>query len=85
MSIEDQLQRQTNINIQLRRQLEKCRKDTVEYCAKFCEDHSVVITAWPREKHDRVLKAAPMMLDQDGVIEHEGHLYAKGLRGIIGK
>ena len=39
MSIEDQLQRQTNINIQLRRQLEACRKDTVEYCAKYCEDH----------------------------------------------
>lgn len=54
MSIEDQLQRQTNINIQLRRQLEQCRKDVVEYCAQFCEDHG-------------------------------GTVFAKGLRGIIGK
>lgn len=81
----DALQRQININLQLRRQLEACRKDTVEYCAKFCEGQVVVITAWPREKHDRVLKPSPVMLDRDGVIEHEGHLYAKGLREIIGK
>jgi hypothetical protein len=39
MSLEDQLQRQTNINLQLRRQLEACRRNTVEYCAKFCEDN----------------------------------------------
>lgn len=34
----DELQRQININLQLRRQLEKSRRDTVEYCAKYCED-----------------------------------------------
>ena len=84
MNIEDQLQRQININHQLRRQLETARRDAVEYCAKFCEEHAVVITAWPREKHDRVLKPAPVMLDCDGVIEHEGHYYAEGLREIIG-
>jgi hypothetical protein len=45
LSIEDQLQRQTNINIQLRRQLEQCRKDVVEYCAQFCEDHGGTVFA----------------------------------------
>lgn len=41
--MKDQLQRQININLQLRRQLEACRKDTVEYCAKWCEDHEVLV------------------------------------------
>lgn len=76
MSIEDQLQRQTNINIQLRRQLEKCRKDTVEYCAKFCEEH--VEQDWADGKS---LKPVRM----ENGFTHAGQLYAKGLRGIIGK
>lgn len=76
MSIEDQLQRQTNINIQLRRQLEKCRKDTVEYCAKFCEDN-----IQQDGIEGKSLKPVRMA---DG-FTHTGQLYAKGLRGIIGK
>ena len=46
LSVEDQLQRQININMQLRRQLEKSRKDTVEYCAKYCEDLDVNDGKW---------------------------------------
>jgi len=46
LSVEDQLQRQININMQLRRQLEKSRKDTVEYCAKYCEDLDVDDGKW---------------------------------------
>ncbi len=68
----DQLQRQININIQLRRQLEQCRKDTVEYCAKFCEEHAVTDTMDGTE-----MKASHR--------PHVGHHYAKALRGIIGK
>lgn len=71
MSIEDQLQRQTNINIQLRRQLEKCRKDTVEYCAKFCEEH------------EAIRKIGQWYLEECG--SPEGSAFAKGLREIIGK
>ncbi|MBV5345804.1 MAG: hypothetical protein JZU63_09970 [Rhodoferax sp.] len=43
MNIEDQLQRQININTQLRRQLETARRDAVEYCAKYCEDHGFMV------------------------------------------
>lgn len=39
MTLEDQLARQIGINIKLRRQLEHCRKDVVEQCVKFCEEH----------------------------------------------
>ena len=69
----DELDRQRTINVKLRRQLEKCRQDTVEYCAKFCEDHEVGFVSGlclPRkEGGDRV---------------HPGDGYARGLRGIIG-
>lgn len=46
MSVEDQLQRQININMQLRRQLETARRDVIEYCAKFCEDLDVDDGKW---------------------------------------
>lgn len=45
MTIEEQLQRQIGINLQLRKQLEAARRDTVEYCAKFCEDHGGTVFA----------------------------------------
>lgn len=75
MSIEEQLQRQININLQLRKQLETARKDAVEYCAKFCEDHDVGFFAragW---------KLGPRTAD---LISNPGTAYANGLRGIIG-
>lgn len=46
LSVEDQLQRQININMQLRRQLETARRDVIEYCAKFCEDLDVDDGKW---------------------------------------
>jgi hypothetical protein len=75
MNIEDQLQRQININTQLRRQLETARRDTVEYCAKFCEDHEVVL--------DDIGNISIAPANKKYI--HEGDSYAEGLRGIIGK
>jgi hypothetical protein len=76
MNIEDQLQRQININMQLRRQLETARRDAVEYCAKYCEEHAMRYN----EKLDKLVIAE----QPDGRIVHTGHYYAEGLRGIIG-
>lgn len=73
----DQLQRQININIQLRRQLEQCRKDTVEYCAKFCEDHEMGF-----DRGNYVCMPSPR---GDASYTHPGDSYAKALREIIGK
>mgnify|MGYP000269933397 CR=1 FL=1 len=71
MSIEDELQRQKNINMHLRRQLERCRRDVVEHCAKFCEDHEAI------KENGR------WYLEEGG--SPEGKAYANGLRGIIKK
>lgn len=76
MTLEEQLQRQTNINLQLRKRLETCRRDTVEYCAKFCEDHVETYGEGGSK-----MKAASTI---DG-LSHTGEGYAKALRGIIGK
>ena len=71
MNIEDQLQRQININMQLRRQLEQCRRDAVEYCAKFCEEHKA-------EYKSEGIVLAPVKYSW------MGRGYAQGLRKIIG-
>lgn len=68
----DELHRQININRALRRDLERARRDAVEYCAKFCEEHAVTDTMDGTE-----MKASHR--------PHVGHHYAKALRGIIGK
>lgn len=68
----DELQRQININIQLRRQLETARRDIVEYCAKFCEDNAVTDTM-------NGIEMKPSSRP------HGGRHYAKSLREIIGK
>jgi hypothetical protein len=70
-SLEDQLQRQININLQLRRQLETARRDVVEYCAKFCEDHLA------EYKSDGIV-LVPVKYSW------MGRGFAEGLRGIIG-
>ena len=72
----DQLQRQININIQLRRQLENSRKDAVEYCAKFCEEHEMGLV---RGKY--VCERS----QDNRSYTHAGDGYAKKLREIIGK
>lgn len=78
MTTEDKLDRMTAINQQLRRQLEQCRRDVVEECAKMCETH------WPYPGGEAggkwVLKPTP-----DHVTGHVGELYAEGLRGMIGE
>lgn len=76
MTLQEELDRQRAINIKLRRQLEKCRRDTVEYCAKFCEDHEMGLD---RGKY----VCAPAQKDRN--YTHPGDGYADGLRGIIGK
>lgn len=76
MSVEDELDRQRTINVKLRRQLERCRQDTVEYCAKFCEDNEVSF------QHGALhIDATP----EDRSYTHPGDSYAKALRRIIKK
>lgn len=65
------LQRQININIQLRRQLENARREAVEYCAKFCEDH------------EPIREMGNWYLEEGG--SPEGRAFAKALREIIGQ
>lgn len=78
MSIEERLQRQININLQLRRQLENCRRDVVEYCAKFCAEHEVMLVPGKGYKLE--------LMPQDGrTYTHSGDIYAVGLRDLIGK
>lgn len=75
MSVEDELDRQRTINVKLRRQLERCRQDTVEYCAKFCESHEVYVDA----------SGNISIVPESRKYIHEGDSYAEGLRGIIKK
>lgn len=73
MSTQDELQRQININLQLRRQLEECRRDVVDKCAKYCEDHEVFkeMGLW----HIENVEGDPN--------NHIGMSYAAGLRGFF--
>lgn len=75
MTTEEQLQRQIGINLQLRKQLETARRDAVEYCAKWCEDHEM---GFDRGKY----VSAPA--EPGRRYTHAGDGYAEGLRGIIG-
>ena len=70
--VRDELDRQTAINLELRRKLERVRRETVEYCAKFCEDHYVSMGS--------SLKEVP----KGRTDWHYGHLYSEKLREIIG-
>lgn len=75
MSVQDELDRQRIINVKLRRQLERCRQDTVEYCAKLCEDNEVSFSYG-------TLHIDPATEGRS--YTHPGDSYAKALRGIIG-
>ncbi len=73
----EELQRQININLQLRRQLERARKDAMLYAAQVCDDHGAGIS--PREG---------WVLTQVGPDErgrHAGAAYAAKLREIAGE
>jgi len=67
-----------SINHQLRRQLEQCRKDVVEECAKMCE------TYWPypsdKKAGEWVLRPIPEHIEST-----VGSLYAGKLREMIGE
>jgi hypothetical protein len=76
MTTDDKLARMTAINQTLRRQLEQCRKETVEACAKFCEEHSVA-----HGDHGSFL----IPLRRHHFADNPGDSYAKGLRGMIGE
>lgn len=67
------LQRQININLQLRRQLERARKDALLYAAQVCEDH------YPSH-NGRVEQVSSSVRAQ-----HHGQLYAAKLREIAGE
>jgi len=73
---DERLQRQININIQLRRRLENARREAVEYCAKFCEDHEMGL-----DRGQYV--SAPVQENRS--YTHTGDGYAKALREIIGQ
>ena len=75
MALEDDIERQRNINLQLRRQLEACRREVIEKCAKFCEDHEVFreMGLWHIEHADG---------DPNN---HIGMTYAAGIRGMVGQ
>jgi hypothetical protein len=75
MIVEDEITRQTNINLQLRRQLEECRRDVVEVCAKFCED---------RDAGHNPRVGWSLIPRTEDIGTHAGQAYAAGLRGLIG-
>lgn len=78
-SMSDELQRQININLQLRRKLEASRRDVVEYCAKFCEDHE----AGMGYRGELGWSVTARLTALGG--SHPGDAYAQGLRAIISK
>lgn len=73
--MKDELLRQTAINLDLRRKLERVRRETVEYCAKFCEDNVIAYN-----ENNPVLRPAIKIAG----FSHPGDSYAKALREIIG-
>lgn len=74
--VKDELARQTAINLELRRKLERVRRETVEYCAKFCEDNVIAY-----DENNPVVKPAIKIAG----FSHPGDQYAAALRGIIRK
>jgi hypothetical protein len=73
----EELQRQININLQLRRQLERARRDALLYAAQVCDDHSPAVST----RMGWVLM--PVGPEEKG--RHAGAAYAKKLREIAGQ
>jgi len=74
-----ELARMREVNLGLRRQLERARKDALLYAAQVCEDHSVGYGYRPN---------GGWVLDPVGESEkgrHAGAAYAKKLREIAGE
>jgi hypothetical protein len=73
----EELQRQININLHLRRQLERARREVMLYAAQVCDDHSA---AYGPRGGWILMPAGP---DVKG--RHAGAAYAKKLREIAGE
>lgn len=72
-STEEELARMREVNLTLRRQLERARRDALLYAAQFCEDHHVV---WSEGDGWGLVQSV------DG--DHGGRAYAAKLREIAG-
>lgn len=76
-SEDSELARMREVNLGLRRQLERARKDALLYAAQFCEDHSAAYgprVGW---------LLMPVGPDESG--RHAGAAYAQKLREIAGE
>lgn len=74
-STEEELARMWEVNLTLRRQLERARRDALLYAAQFCEDHI--------EQDGGDGKSLKPVRMADG-FRHTGQLYAAKLREIAG-
>lgn len=74
-SEDSELARMREVNLGLRRQLERARKDALLYAAQVCEDHTMVWT----EGEGWGLVPTPA-----GERKHGGTAYAAKLREIAG-
>lgn len=72
-STEEELARMREINLSLRRQLERARRDALLYAAQVCEDHHMVWT-----------EGDGWGLVTSGEKNHGGRAYAAKLREIAG-
>ena len=72
---EKELARMQEVNMTLRRQLERARRDALLYAAQFCEDHI--------EQDGGDGKSLKPVRLTDG-FRHTGQLYAAKLREIAG-
>lgn len=74
-STEEELARMREVNLTLRRQLERARRDALLYAAQFCEDHEMGL--------DRG-KYVCSPTQQGRCYTHPGDGYAAKLREIAG-
>ncbi len=74
---EEELAHMKEVNLTLRRQLERARKDVLLYAAQFCEDHYVNLV---QDGEAYVM----MHHRKDSPYNHVGHAYADKLREIAG-
>ena len=77
-SEDSELARMREVNLGLRRQLERARKDALLYAAQFCEDHYIHLV---QDGEAYVM----MPHKNDSPYNHVGHAYAKKLREIAGE
>jgi hypothetical protein len=74
MSCEQELSRMREINLQLRRQLERARRDALLYAASLCEENA-----------ERCGELTDKLSVDEELFGHAGSAYAKKLREIAGE